>query len=474
MKPDNTHGISSDFKWNILALQILLFSSSIIMVAHLGVAHLRATNIISISLDWTSMIVLTVIFRDCCNGRLLVNTKEFMRLLVTLNLCVFFEVGVWAFDRLADYRILNYICNIGANCSVLIGAYLYFLYIRKSADIDGTIYPRLGSLLWFAMIIGIAAEILNVFIGYFYVVDEAGVYVRSAYGSYIGFVPFIIILSGCVLFILKQKISRSTKLMYMSYCIIPFLCGIWYTFTDYPPTFFVASAMAIMLIHGDIYVAQSKESEFFELKNEKTEAEYALARSKLMLSQIKPHFLYNSLGSIEVLCRMDPEKAGHAIHHFTQYLRANMDAMNSNDTVPFSQELEHIRNYVWLEQMRFDDDLSYKEEIETVDFRVPPLSIQPLVENAIKHGMMGNADGVLHITLKAKETEEAYTVWICDDGCGFDPAQLPKDGRSHLGLHSAAYSLRLRLNGTMDVDSQVGVGTTITIKIPKAEGGGQK
>ncbi len=474
MKQNKTYGISSGLKWNILALQILLFSISIIMVTHLGVAHLHATYIISISLDWASMIVLAVIFRNCCKGRLLINTKEFVRLLVTLNLCVFFEVGVWAFDELADYRILNYVCNIGANCTILIAAYLYFLYVRKSADIDGSIYPRLGSILWMAMIIGIVAEVLNVFGGYFYVVNDAGVYVRSSYGSYIGFVPFSIILSGSGLFILQQKINWRTKLMYMSYCIVPFLCGVWYTFTDCPPTFFVASAMAIMLIHGDIYVSQSKESEFFELKNEKTEAEYALARSKLMLSQIKPHFLYNSLGSIEVLCRTDPEKAGHAIHHFTQYLRTNMDAMNSNDTIPFSRELEHIRNYVWLEQMRFDDDLSYKEEIETVNFRVPPLSIQPLVENAIKHGMMGNADGVLHITLKAKETEDEYILCVCDDGCGFDPAQLSEDGKSHLGLHSAAYSLQLRLNGTMDINSQIGAGTMITIKIPKAEGGKQK
>ena len=471
MDQSKTFSISSGIKWGILSLQILLFGVSVIAPIHLGTEHLNTTGIISISFDWMAMVILTIIFRNCCNGRALANTKAFMWLIVTLYLCVFFEVGIWVFDRLADCRIPNYICNIGANCTILACAYLYFLFIRKSKGIDVAIFPRLGAVLRIAMTVGIIAEILNIFAGYFYEIDKAGVYIRSPYGSYLGFVPFLVILAGSVLFILRQKLNWHIKLMYMSYCIVPFICGLWYTFTGYPPTFFAASAISILLINGDIYVVQSKESEFFELKTAKVEAEYALTRNELMLSQIKPHFLYNSLGSIEVLCRLDPEKAEQAIHHFTQYLRSNMDAINSNDTIPFSRELEHIHNYVWLEQMRFADDLAYKEEIETLDFRVPQLSIQPLVENAIKHGMMGNADGVLHVVLKVTENEDEYIIKVCDDGCGFDPTQLPEDGKSHLGLHNAAYSLQLRLNGAMAIDSQIGIGTTITIRIPKAEGG---
>ena len=397
MEQSKTFSISSGFKWGILALQILLIGASVIAPMLLGAAHLNTTSIICISFDWMAMIILTIIFRNCCNGRALANTKAFMWLIITLYLCVFFEAGIWAFDRLADCRILNYICNIGANCTILACAYLYFLFIRKSKGIDDTVFPRLSRVLHTVMVIGIIAEILNIFAGYFYTINEAGIYVRSPYGSYLGFVPFLVILAGSALFILRQKLNWHIKLMYMSYYIVPFISGLWYTFTGYPPTFFVASAISILLINGDIYVVQSKESEFFELKTAKVEAEYALARNELMLSQIKPHFLYNSLGSIEVLCRLDPEKAEQAIHHFTQYLRSNMDVTNSGDTIPFSQELEHIHNYVWLEQMRFADDLAYKEEIETLDFRVPQLSIQPLVENAIKHGITHNITCIVRV-----------------------------------------------------------------------------
>lgn len=453
----------------IQILQILLFAVAIFLPIHVGFEHLDIKSIVNMSLDWMAMFVLIVIFRNCYNGRILNNTNEILGYTIAVYLCAFFEVGIWEFDTIASLRFLNYTCNICCNCSVLIGAYLYFIFIRKSPGVHTEIFPWMKKSLFFVMIVGILAELFNFFGGYFYVVDENGVYSRSPYGSFLGFLPFVVIILGSALFILRQNLDRHTKMTYLSYSILPFLCGLWYTVTGFPPTFFVATAMTVLLIHGDIYVVQTKQSEFFELDNAKKEAEYALSRNMLMLSQIKPHFLYNVLGSIEVLTKLDPPKAGEAIHHFTHYLRSNMDIVKSGDTVPFSKELEHIRNYMWLEQMRFEDELEFTEEIATSDFSVPQLSIQPLVENAIKHGMMGNQDGVLHVKLTVWDADDFITVCVCDDGCGFDPEKLPEDGRSHLGLSSSAYSIKAVLGGTMDIDSRIGEGTTITIRIPKPE-----
>lgn len=459
------------FKWTVFVFQILLLGISIIIPIWLGMKHVNTTGVISIAFDWIAMFTLILIFRNCCNGRTLQNTKEMMGIIIAVFLCVFFEVGIWVFDRLPDYRILNYVCNIGTNCAILVGSYMYFLFIRKTGDVDPDLFPWMNNVIQTSMIVGITAEVLNCIGGYFYVIDDAGIYTRSPYGSYLGYIPFLMIIIGSVLFIVRQKINWNVKLTYISYCIIPFLCSIWYTITECPPTFFVSAAMAILLIHGDIYVEQTKKTEYYELESAKKEAEHALSRNMLMLSQIKPHFLYNALGSIEVLCRIDPEKAGRAVHHFAHYLRTNMDVVNNSDTIPFSQELEHIRNYVWLEKMRFEDELEYREEIEVMDFRVPQLSVQPLIENAVKHGMMGNEDGVLHVILSVKETEETYVLSVCDDGCGFHPNQVKNDGRSHLGIESAKYSLQLLLNGTMNVESRIGSGTTVTITIPKTQKG---
>lgn len=460
-------GGSTAFKHSILFMQFLLFCISVILPMRIGMDHMNAVGIISVALDLMAMFVLMLIFRNICNGRLLNNTYEISRIIITVFFCVFFEVGIWVFDGLEEFRTMNYICNIGSNCLVLLGTYLYFLFIKKAKGINTEIFPKLKWIMGAVLAVGIAAEILNYFWGYFYEIDAQGVYIRSTWGSYLGYLPFLIMLGGCVVFIIRQKIVWKTKLSYMSYFIFPLLCSVWYTLTGYPPTFFVAAAMSVLLIHGDIYVLQGKETEFFELENAKNEAECALIRNMLMLSQIKPHFLYNSLGNIEVLCKINPEKAGQAIHHFTQYLRSNMDVVKNTDTIPFSKELEHIRNYVWLEQMRFEDVLEYKEDIEVVDFRVTQLSIQPIVENAIKHGMMGDAEGVLHVTLMVEECENAYVIRVCDDGCGFDPTKVPDDGRSHIGIGSASYSLKMRLNGAIDIDSRIGEGTTVTITIPK-------
>lgn len=448
-------------------IQVLLFVVSVVMPIRLGMGHMTLQGIISVSMDWIAMFVLSIIYSNCTRGRELNNSNEFRVLIHVLYMCVFFEVGIWLFDTLAPFRILNYVCNIASNSTILIGSYLYYLFIRKSSDIDARVLPWVQSYLRTVTISGVTAEVLNCYGGYFYMINEEGAYIRGTYGSILGYIPFILILGGVAMFVLRQKISWRIKLRYLSYSIIPFVTSLWYTFTGYPPTFFVATAMSMLLIHGSIYIAQSKNAEFYELENAKKEAEYALSRNMLMLSQIRPHFMYNVLGSIEVLCKLDPEKACRAIHHFTHYLRSNMDIVKSEDTIPFSQELEHIRNYVWLEQMRFEEELEYREEIEATNFRVPQLAIQPMVENAIKHGMMGNADGVLHVMLKTQENETEYIVTVSDDGCGFDTSKAPTDGRSHLGIQSAAYNLQLRVGGTLHIDSQPGRGTAVTIRIPK-------
>lgn len=456
------------FRMGIQGLQGALLLGAVFLVMNFGIEHLEKNGIVSIAFDLAMMFMLVIIFHNCCKGRTLHNTKEILGFIIAVYFCVFFEVGIWLFDTLPQYRALNYVCNIGCNCAILAAAYLYFLFIRKSRGIDANIFPKMKPLLLLVVIFGIVAELLNCAFGFFYTVNEQGVYSRSPYGIILGYIPFLIILCSCTVFIFRQKLDGATKMSYMSYFILPFVFSLWYTITDFPPTFFVATAMSVLLVHGDIYVAQSKEAELYELENAKKEAEYALSRNMLMLSQIKPHFMYNALGSIEVLCGVDPQKAGEAIHHFTHYIRSNMDIVaNNTDTILFEKELEHLRHYIWLEKMRFEEELEYTEEIETVDFSVPQLSIQPLVENAVKHGMMGKEDGVLHVTLKVKETDSEYRIYVCDDGCGFDPKATAEDGRSHLGISSAAYSLKLRLNGTMEIESHIGEGTTITIRIPK-------
>ena len=190
-------------------------------------------------------------------------------------------------------------------------------------------------------------------------------------------------------------------------------------------------------------------------------------RMQLMLSQIKPHFLYNSFGAIEGLCDRDPKAAKEAMARFSRYLRGNLTAITENSTVPFSQELSHTRVYLELEQMRFGDALQIQYEIECSDFFLPPLTLEPLVENAVRHGIREKEDGRGRVTIIAKELPDCYELSVTDDGPGFDPNVLPSDGKPHVGIANVRSRLRSVCGGVLTIQSCPGQGTSAIIRLPK-------
>ena len=186
-----------------------------------------------------------------------------------------------------------------------------------------------------------------------------------------------------------------------------------------------------------------------------------------MVSQIRPHFIYNALTSIAMMCTIDPETAQEATVTFADYLRGNMDSLNQSKPVPFTTELEHLKKYLYIEKMRFDDLLNVKYDIQTVDFQLPLLSIQPLVENAVKHGVGMKEDGGT-VTIATKETDTAYEVIIKDDGVGFDPdAPKEDDGRSHVGMENTKKRLHDLCGARVEITSVIGEGTTAKVILPK-------
>ena len=190
-------------------------------------------------------------------------------------------------------------------------------------------------------------------------------------------------------------------------------------------------------------------------------------RIQLTLSQIRPHFLFNSLGAIEELCDSDPAMAKTATAMFSQYLRGNMDSLTQEEGIPFAQELEHTRLYLKLEQLRFEDSLQVSYDIACTDFTIPPLTLEPLAENAVRHGVRGNEDGRGTVTIASRAYPDRYEVSVRDDGPGFDPeAPLPED-RPHVGIQNVRERLHYMCGGRLRVDSAPGRGTTATIILPR-------
>ena len=226
--------------------------------------------------------------------------------------------------------------------------------------------------------------------------------------------------------------------------------------------FIVAMVVVLRIIpHSINAITKSKELEMekIALNNQLTES-----RVSTMMSQIRPHFIYNTLGSIEQLCEIDPPKAGELVHNFAKYLRGNFGELDNPKPILMSQEMEHVHHYITIENVRFPD-MTFTFEMNSNDFHIPALTIQPIVENAVKHGLMKlQSGGTIHVV--SYETDKEYCVLVEDDGVGFDTSVL-LDERKHVGIRNIRGRLKAMVNGTLEIESTVGVGTKVFIKIPK-------
>ena len=145
-----------------------------------------------------------------------------------------------------------------------------------------------------------------------------------------------------------------------------------------------------------------------------------------------------------------------------------MNSLKEQAPVPFESELRHLETYLSLEKMRFGDELNIEYDIEATDFLIPSLTVQPLVENAVKHGVGMKEDGGT-VTIATKEFDDRYEVIVSDDGVGFDTAKKPNDGRTHIGMENVRNRLKTMCNAVLNIESTVGKGTVATITIPKEE-----
>ena len=201
-----------------------------------------------------------------------------------------------------------------------------------------------------------------------------------------------------------------------------------------------------------------------EAEKNMIEAELKESRVSIMLSQIQPHFIYNTLGTIERMCLKDPQKAFELVRNFSLYLRGNFSELDSVVPIRFTDEMKHVEYYVNIEKVRFPD-MNIEYHMEATDFVLPALSVQPLVENAIKHGLMRLETGGT-VKIHSYETLTHFCVEVTDDGVGFD-ADGPIDEKKHVGLRNIRGRLNAMVAGDLVLESKPGVGTKAVIMIPK-------
>ena len=337
--------------------------------------------------------------------------------------------------------------------------YQMFFY-KKTRVVSVSTY-----IIYLSAVLYTALSLINIFMPVLFNIDKTGYY-DTAYLDYA--TTFFWILVAVIMYInvlisdcdLKKKIAlASYEIAPAIMIILSILSNITHSNIYLPSIADVSLMFPLYIIFYSIYMEQKNEIAQKEVEQVKME-------TSLMLSQIQPHFLYNCLSTIAELCDEDPALAEKTTTTFADYLRENMDCIGSEMPVSFEEEMKHVEKYVWLEKLRFGDRVNVEYDLSRTDFLVPALTVQPLVENAIKHGICKKKGGGT-VTISSYDDSKSHIITISDDGVGFDPSAIPNDERQHIGIGNVRKRLQSMVNGSMKIETAPGKGTTVTIAIPK-------
>lgn len=202
-----------------------------------------------------------------------------------------------------------------------------------------------------------------------------------------------------------------------------------------------------------------------EMRDAIAQRDLNLEKDKMLIlrNQIHPHFIYNSLSIIRSLAKHDSVQAVSCIDSFSDYLKAHIGAIETDSLITFEKELYNIRAYLDLARADKSRKIDVFYELETTDFRIPPLSLEPLIENAVNHGL--SRDGGI-IRIVTEETPESYVIRVSDNGTAKHSPENDKPFHMGVGIENTRKRLAMHCNGTLDLD-MTDHGTTVTVIIPK-------
>lgn len=188
-------------------------------------------------------------------------------------------------------------------------------------------------------------------------------------------------------------------------------------------------------------------------------------------AQIRPHFLFNTLNTIVSLSDLDSDRMVRLLEEFGNYLQRSFNVTNSEAFINLDDELDLVRSYLYIEKERFGERLNIHWDIDEVDITLPPLSIQPLVENAVQHGVLKQLDGGT-VIIRIKKVKDAVDVSITDDGVGMEQQKATKilnntlNSFQGIGIANTNKRLKKSVGKGLTIQSEPGVGTTVRFTIP--------
>lgn len=292
-----------------------------------------------------------------------------------------------------------------------------------------------------------------------YSISSKNVYQRGPWYFVLLVPPAAMMIMNCIsLFFRRKQLTKKQRAAFTVYLLIPLGCMLIQMFSYGLLMIVIGTSVSAMIMFVFILLDQVDHS----IRQQK---ENAAQQASITVLQMRPHFIYNTLMSIYYLCKQDAEKAQQVILDFSSYLRKNFTAIAKADAIPFEEELEHTRAYLAVEQARFKDQLLVEFDTPFTDFRIPPLTLQPIVENAVKHGMDPELEP-LFISISTCRQDGYAEITVDDSGPGYQPAD---DNEPHIGLDNVRERLKMMCKGDLTISRRDCGGTIVTIRIPVQE-----
>ena len=415
---------------------------------------------VNIALDAFALVVTLIIFVACINeySNRKTGSKHFLLLQSAVVIALISDMVGWFGEGRPALSVMTLIANTVASCACQIAIISFMAYLIASLYANSRAARCVLTMFRVMCVLSLIICIGNAFWGYAYSVNEQGHWHRTeimGMGLVYLFFPILSFFAIILLTFFAKSSTKINRAVFFVYTLFP-VAGVIidYVFHGISLTY-AGFAVSILVIYTSIYLTRQKQLE--------------AQRNALMISQINPHFVYNTLSTIAAMCDTSPKQAKYLTIDFSKYLRRNIGTLTSEELIPFEQEMDHVSCYLKIEKARFRERLNVIYSINCKDFKLPPLTIQPLVENAIKHGITKKAEGGT-VRITTYEEESNYVVEIIDDGVGFDT----ESAEQHVGLANVRGRIAAMCKGELTVKSTVGVGTRITIEIPKKRKKGKR
>lgn len=404
------------------------------------------------------MMALGIVFSACMPALGKWNKRYFITLFSMLLLyviAIFTDLIIYTDPDMAATEKAVIICEF-LLFSALSSMPMFFLLHSCGESINSSVLFRVITVLWgiFCLTLFFAR-----FKDVFYKATTANQYIRGPLYALL-LIPLELITASIIAGLIRRrkKLSKRVFIALLVY-LLPIAIAI-IVYMLYPVDILVSLTIAFCAVTMLVLILTENLEQYM-----RHQREIANQRAGILVLQMRPHFICNTMMSIYYLCDRDPQKAKQVTLDFTSYLRKNFAAIASEETIPFSSELEHTRAYLAVEQAQFEDTLFVNFDTPYTMFRIPPLTLQPIVENAVKHGMKSSNDPI-HISVITRQTDKASEIIVEDDGPGFSPVD---DNEPHIALNNIRQRLKLMCNGKLLITQREGGGTSVKVIIPHSD-----